>query len=53
MIHNKKLDSIVAEFFIRGRELNISLAFIAQSCFKVTKDVKLNTRHFFYHKNLE
>ena len=33
MIHNKKIDSIVAEFFIRGRELNISLAFIAQSCF--------------------
>ena len=26
MIHNKKLNSIVAELFIRGRKLNISLA---------------------------
>ena len=28
MIHNKKLNSIVTELFIRGRKLNISLAFI-------------------------
>ena len=28
MINNKKLNSIVAELFIRGRKLNISLAFI-------------------------
>ena len=28
MIHNKKLDSIVTELFIRVRKLNISLAFI-------------------------
>ena len=27
MIHNKKLDSIVTELFIRGRKLNISLVF--------------------------
>ena len=26
--HNKKLDSIVTKLFIRGRECNISLAFI-------------------------
>ena len=31
MIHNKKLDSIVTELFIRGRKLNISLFFITQS----------------------
>ena len=30
MIHNKKLDSIVTEVFIRGRKLNISLVFITQ-----------------------
>ena len=30
-IHNKKLDSIVTELFIRGRKLNISLVFISQS----------------------
>ena len=50
MIHNKKLDSIVTELFIRGRKLNISLAFISQSYFKVPKDVRLNTTHFFIAK---
>ena len=40
MIHNKKLNSIVTELFIRGRKLNISLVFITQSYFKVPKDVK-------------
>ena len=28
MIHNKKLESIVTEMFIRGRKLNSSLVFI-------------------------
>ena len=50
MIHNKKLDSIVAKLFIRGRKLNISLVFITQSYFKVPKDVRLNTSHFFIAK---
>ena len=50
MIHNKKLNSIVTELFIRGRKLNISLAFITQSYFKVPKDVRLNTSHFFIAK---
>ena len=30
MIHNKKLNSLVIELFIRGRKLDISLAFITQ-----------------------
>ena len=50
MIHNKKLNSVVTELFIRGRKLNISLVFIAQSYFKVPKDVRLNTTHFFIAK---
>ena len=50
MIHNKKLNSIVTEMFIRGRKVNISLVFITQSYFKVTKDVRLNTSHFFIAK---
>ena len=50
MIHNKKQNSIVTESFIRGRKLNISLIFITQSYFKVPKDVKLNTTHFFIAK---
>ena len=35
MIHNKKLNSVVTELFIRGRKLNISLVFITQYYFKV------------------
>ena len=31
MIHNKKLNSLVTELFIRGRKLNISLVFITLS----------------------
>ena len=50
MINNKKLNSIVTELFIRGRKLNISLVFITQSYFKVPKDVRLNTNHFFIMK---
>ena len=50
MINNKKLNSIVTELFIRGRKLNIFLVFITQSYFKVPKDVRLNTTHFFIAK---
>ena len=50
MIHKKKLDSMVTELFIRGRKLNISLLFITQSYFKVPKDVRPNTAHFFITK---
>ena len=50
MIHNKKLNSIVIELFIRERKLIISLVFITQSYFKVPKDVRLNTSHFFIAK---
>ena len=51
MIHNKKINSLLTELFIRGRKLNISLVFITQSYFKFAKDVRLNTTHFFYRKN--
>ena len=49
-IHNKKLNLIVTELFIRGRKLNISLVFITQSNFKLPKDVRLNSTHFFKMK---
>ena len=52
MIQNKKLNSIVTELFIRGGKLNISLVFITQSYFRVPKDVRLNTTHFFITKIL-
>ena len=48
MINNKKLNSIVTELFIRDRKLNIPLVFI--SYFKVPKDVRLNSFHFFIMK---
>ena len=50
MINNKKLNSVVTELFIRSRKINISLVFITESYFKVPKDVRLNTTHFFIIK---
>ena len=47
MINNKKLNTIITKLFIRGRKLNIYLVFITQSYFKVLKDVRLNSNHFF------
>ena len=35
MISNKKRNSVVTELFIRGRKINVSLAFITQSYFKI------------------
>ena len=50
MINNNKLNPIVTELFIRGRKLNISIVFIIQSYFKVPKDERLNSTHFFIMK---
>ena len=50
MINNKRLNPVVTELFIRGRKLNISNVFITQSYFKVPKDVRLNSTHFFILK---
>ena len=50
MINNEELNPIVTELFIRGRKLNFSIVFITQSWFKVPKDVRLNSTHFFVIK---
>ena len=50
MVHNKILNSIVAELFIWGRNLNIYVVFITHSYFKFPKDVRLNTSDFFIAK---
>ena len=50
MIDNKDLNSIVTNLFIRCRKVNLSLAFITQSYFKVLKNVRLSTTHFFIMK---
>ena len=50
MLSNKKLNPIVTELFIIGRELNISLVFIAQSYFAVPKNIRLNSTNYFIMK---
>ena len=52
MISNNKLNTIVTDLFIRGRKLSISIVVITQSYFKVPKDVRLNSAHFFIMKIL-
>ena len=47
---NKKFRAIIKELFIRCRKLNISLAFITQSCFSVPKDVRLNSTDYLIMK---
>ena len=42
MLSDKKLNSVVAELFIRGRKLNIYLDFIRQSYFVSPKNAGQN-----------
>ena len=48
---NNKLNPVVTELFIRGRKLNILIIFITQSYFKVSKDVGLNSTHFYFENS--
>ena len=50
MINNKNLNSVLTELVIRERTLNISLVFVTQSYFKVPKNIRLNSTHFFIAK---
>ena len=50
MIDKKRLTPVVTECFIRGRKLNISIAFITKSHFQLPKDVRLNSTYFFIMK---
>ena len=50
MISNKKLNSIVIELFIRGRKINISVVLMKQLYFKVPKDVRINSTHYYIVK---
>ena len=51
MINNKTFNPVVTELFITGRKLNILIVFVTQSYFKLPKDVRLNSTHFFYYEN--
>ena len=50
MLSNQKPNQIVTKLFIKGRKLNISLVFIAQSYFAVPKNIGLNSMHYFVMK---
>ena len=41
MLSNEKLNPVVSESFIRSRKLNISLVFITQFYFYVSKNIRL------------
>ena len=45
LLINKKLNSIVTEIFVKGRKLKISLVFITQSYFAMTKNIRLRSKH--------
>ena len=47
---NKRFHAIIKELFIRCIKLNISLVFITQSCFSVSKEVRLNSTHYLIMK---
>ena len=47
---SKKLSPIVTKFFLRGKQLNISLVFIPQSYFEVPKTIRLSATHYFIMK---
>ena len=47
LLSNKKANAIVTEMLIRGRKINISLIFIAQSSFKVPTDLNITTNFLF------
>ena len=47
---NKRFQAIIKELFIRSRKLNMSLVFIPQSYFSVSKEVRLNSTHYLIMK---
>ena len=50
VMSDKKAQQILKDLFIRCRKLNISLCFLTQSYFSVTKDVRLNCTHYILFK---
>ena len=51
MINIKNLNLAVTELCIKGTKLNISIVFTTQSHFRVTKDVRLDSTHFYYENS--
>ena len=46
ILSDKKINPILADLFIRGRELNISLVFIIQSYFPAARNIRLNSTDY-------
>ena len=44
-------NSVIGELYIRGRKLNISLVFITRSSFAVSRNIRINSRHYFCYEN--
>ena len=47
---NNRFQAIIKELFIRCRKLNISLVFITQTYFSVSKEVRLKSTHYLIMK---
>ena len=47
ILNNKKLNPVVTELLVRVMKVNISLVFIIQSHFAVSKNTRLNYTHYF------
>ena len=50
LLSNRRLNPIVTQLFFRGRKLHISLAFITQFYFAVSKHIRLNSTCYFIMK---
>ena len=50
MLSNKNINTTITELYIRCKKLNISLVFITQFHVVVTKNVVLNSMHYFIMK---
>ena len=49
-LSNRKLNPVVTELYLRGRKVNISIAFITQCYFAAPKNISLNPTHFLIMK---
>lgn len=50
IVTNKNYQQVIKELFIRSRKINISLIFLSQSFFSIPKNVRLNSRQFYFLK---
>ena len=50
VMSDRRAEQILKDLFIRYRKLNISLCFLTQSYFSVSKDIRLNCAHYILFK---